>query len=228
MPARVGVGTVAATSSFPQNTNNSSFASLSKRVARWGGGVFDESRLEAAGEAIQDAVREYNNVRWRFNYVEQDITLVASTPEYTLDTVFGWPLRAQAFDANGDPRLTLQWIPWTKYIDFFPDDTGNANFPYAYTAFNIHEEGKVRFVPKLGATFTWPTIRVTYFSRIVKPTVPTDVLNVPEEVEDGIYQLAVAIHVAQHEGMVVAGPLFKRARMTRDRLEQDYRGFEDY
>jgi hypothetical protein len=177
-------------------------------------------------------VREYNTWFWRFNRVTQDITLASPSPvdsdTYNLQSDFAGPNRAKLVDTNGDERDTLQWVPFEEWLIWFPDRSGTSSKPMFYTAQNAHQTGKVTIYPAAnGSSLQHPTLRLYYFRRIALVTSGGERLNVPMEVDEGIFQLAEAKMTHKQKSFEDAREEYVAARAYRLGLEHRFRDFPD-
>lgn len=186
---------------FPQTGSNRQRHLALAELAEYVGGVGRPEVLARAGRAWDAAVREFNTVSWRFNRVSQSITLVPGTKTYTLSTDFRGPYRACMLDSNGVEKWQLEWMTYECWLDIYSSGTsGGSSLPDYYTAFNSHNAGLVRFEPWPTGTLTYPTAQLNYFRRIALATGSDDVLNVPMEVDEAVFQLAAAMLLERTKG----------------------------
>ncbi len=183
---------VGLSASFPQTSTGRTRNQLAIDILDVTGGGDRPEAVTKAGRAIDSAVREYNSVAWKFNRLQQDITLVTDTQDYTLAAAFKQAFAANMIDSDGKKRYRVDWIPFEQWTRFFPDQSSTGSIPFFYTIRNKHETGIVSVDPTPGASITWPTLRINYNRRIAIAPGSTGVLNVPEEIEEGIAQLATA------------------------------------
>lgn len=224
---------VPAGASFPQKASNRTLEVLAREIADHDAGGNSQVRRDRAKESLRDSVREFNDVMWKFCRVVTDITLAATADgalaEFDLPSNFRTPLRAVFLDENDNETRALPYVPVEEKVHGWPSEQSVSNVPWVYMAFNVHIEGKVRYYPRLIGTFTWPKVRHYYFRRIVHPTGPDDVLNVPEEVENAIFILAVAKFLAKQLGY--NNPNTVRARAEADdarlRVQREWQDWGD-
>lgn len=184
---------VVTVSGFPQTSANRTRANATTELAEYAGGS-DRPEVQArAGRCWDAAVREFNTVAWRFNRVTQDITLVPGTKTYTLATDFRTPLRGQLLDSGGLSVYVLGWIPYELWQQYYFAQTNGTSLPTLYTAFNVHNQGLVRFEPFPTGTLTYPTAQLSYIRRVALATGNDDRLNIPMEVDEAVFQLAAAM-----------------------------------
>ena len=112
---------VGLSSSFPQTSTGRTRDQLAKDILDVTGGGDRPEAIIKAGRAIDSAVREYNSVAWKFNRLQQDITLVTDTQDYTLAAAFKQAFAANMIDSDGKNRDRVDWIPFEQWTRFFPD-----------------------------------------------------------------------------------------------------------
>lgn len=215
---------------FPQDDNNRTRDEAIAEIASFYGGENRNAIKLRAGKSWESAIREYNTWLWVFNRVTADLTLASPTPAssdtYSLPTDFAAPNRAKIVDANGKERQSVRWVPFAEWTYFVPDHSGTGTQPLVYTAQNIHETGLVSVYPRIVSP-SWPTLRVFYFRRILIPTAGNERLNVPFEVDEGIFQLAQAKMTHKQKTFAAAAAEYDRATSYRLGLEHRFRDFPD-
>lgn len=215
------------TTNFPQTSNNRTRLQAENELCDFlGGGNRGEMRA-MAGRMWDAAVREYNDVCWKFNRMQQDITLVADTKEYELNSDFRSPLRAQLLDSNSVGQQDLIWLPHHDWLRYFAGGSSGAGIPDYYTALNIHLTGLVRFEPWPMGTLGYPTAKITYFRRIVPASAESDVLNVPMEVDEAIFQLARAKMVHAKDGGDKAATDYLVAQRMKEEVRREWRDWPE-
>jgi len=182
-----------------------------------------------AGRAWEAAVREYNTTLWKFNRVVVDVTFddLVTTGEYDLPTDFKRQERAILLDANGKEAIPLAFFPYEDKVLYAPDETSPGPQPRLYTAFNIFSAGKIRYWPVPFGALQYPKARHSYFHEIIVPKGDDDRLNAPLEVDEGIFQLALAKFVHAMRGSNAARTEYVLAGSIRALLEKTYRGWID-
>jgi len=213
--------------SFPQIADNRSRNELERDLASYVGGE-DESELRTrAGRSLDDAVREFNAVLWKFNRMVEDITLEADEPDYDLLGEFHHPLRAVMLDANGKERFALEWVDFPVFAVHYVSQTTGSDPPSQYTIRNVHQTGKVTFNPRPVAPTTgnYPTARIHYFRRISLPSGGDSRLNVPAEVEAAIFKRALANFLHKMRNASEAAPV---EALALDLKAEVYRLWRDY
>lgn len=220
-------------SNFPQTGSNRTRSQAVAEIAEHAGGD-DRSIVAArAGRAWDAAVREFNTVAWRFNRMVQDITLVTLTPDYTLNSDFRSPLRALILDSSSETIDEVSWMSYPEWTMAYPDQSSTASYPDIYTARNVHETGLVTFDPIPKAPFQYPKVRVHYHRRIALATSDGSRLDVPMEVDEAIFALALAKFMAKVTGFQTAesagaSPFYVTARALRSDVEREWRDYEDF
>jgi len=218
----------ASVTSFPQTLNNRSLDALKDELASFSGGQTRKDILKRAQEAIFEAVYAFNATPWTFNRVTEDITLVAAQSEYTLSSNWRNPLRAQMVDSSSKTRDTVEWLPWVSWVSRFPDQSTTGSIPLMYTAFNIHETGQITVDPVPASTLTYPTLRLFYHRRIEVPSNGADILEVPQEVEQAIFDEAIWRFLRKMKTFREAKDAQVAALLSRSAITFEYADFEDY
>jgi len=222
---------IVTTSGFPQDRGNRTRNAALTEIASFYGGENRPTIITRAGQAWDSSIREYNTWLWKFNRVTADITLASPSPAgsdtYDLATDFAEPNRAKLVDSNGKERDVVGWVPFEEWLVYFPDRSAPSSRPVFYTAQNVHETGKVTVYPPPATSLQWPTLRLYYFRRILIPANPDGRLNVPLEVEEGIFQLAQARMTHKQKSFADAGAEYERAGAYRLGLEHRFRDFPD-
>lgn len=215
-------------SNFPQKGNNRTLAQIEQEIGQYVGGAANKSMKNRVKASVREAVRDYNSWMWTFNRTSQDITLVSTDPDYSLNSNFRSPLRSFLVDSDGKNREEVEYVPWRRWAILRPDESGTGSQPAIYTLFNPHAEGLVIVHPIPTAPLSYPTFRLRYHKRIVMPSSPSMKLDVPEEIEEGIFlkALALSTHKAKNSALKAAGE-YRMAGDKRLELEQEYRDWPD-
>jgi hypothetical protein len=217
----VGLGAV----SYPQTGEGRKRSQLEAELASYFGGESNADDQTRAGRSLDEAVRSFNETCWRFNRLSENVTLVASTSSYTLTTTaIRAPLRAVLVDSNSKDVDTIRYVPWKQVLDYDPQTISTGSAPQWYTFKNLHETGQVTYYPPLGATLTYPTVRHEYFRRIALEAGTSDVLEVPVEVEQAIFEWALwrLCLKIDKENAGAFGPGAQRARAAVEREWRDW------
>lgn len=225
------MSTVVVTSaSFPASGGNRPRNAAISELTEWTGSGNRPEMQVRAGRSWDSAVRQFNAIAWRFNRMQDDITLssTSGTTDYTLNTDFRSPLRAMLLDSDskiaGGP---LRWIPYIAWTASFPDQTGTGSEPEFYTVRNEHETGVVTVDPPTSGSNTYPTLRIDYHRRILTQAGDTGVLNVPQEMDEAIFQLALAIFISKVRSYAEARDQFTLAARLRAECERMWRDYDE-
>ena len=216
-----------AASNFPQTSKNRPVSSIIEELASFTGGQSREDIPVRAREALFEEIRSYNSWKWTFNRVKEDLTLVASTADYTLSQDFRSPLRGQMVDSSSKTRCEVSWIDWSDWASEVPDQSSTGSMPLLYTARNIHENGLVTVDPVPASTLTYPTLRLFYHRRILCPA-DNEVINVPTEVEQAIFDGAIWRFLRKIGTFRDAREALASALLSKAQITQEYRDYEDY
>lgn len=143
-----------------------------------------------------------------------------------LEAEFRNPRAANLLDANGHECYAVDYLPWEVFQRLLGDDRSTpSNVLEYYTVRNAHETGLVIWYPRILRPAAYAELRIVYHRRIALATGDTDRLNVPVEVDEAIFQLAVAHHIAKSKGFIEASASKKRAGEIRLLVERDWRDF---
>ena len=216
------------TSAWSQTGDNRKRKDVVIEIADYSGGGNRPVVQLRAQQAWDSAVKEYNAVLWKFNRVVADITLANNTQDYDLATNFAEPLRAVLLDSDGIERVPVFWVKYEEWLHFVADNKGTSGAPEHYSARNTHANGKVSVYPRVASPITYPTMRLHHFRRIALAADGEATLDVPMEVDEGIFQLAVAKHMMKEKGPKGAIEHYTLAGATRMRLEQQWRDWPDF
>lgn len=215
---------------FPQTANNRTLAELAQEVASYVGGETTGDGNARAAESVRAAVRRYNTWAWKCRRTTQAVTLAAqSAPHtYSLDAEFRSPVRCLLLDSNGVPQDEVNWVTPEEWRSRYPNKGTGGSSPVWYTAENPHLTGQVEFDPWPQGTLRYPSVRVIYSTFIAPPTSATSVLSVPLQLEQGIADMAVAIHTWKALGYGQAQPALARAEAVMLQLAADPVHGRDY
>lgn len=213
-------------SAFPQTGGNRTVAAMATQIARYVGGESSADTVGFAHECIHEAIQKYNRVAWKFNRMQQDVTLVASTETYTLNSDFRSPLRAYLLDSNS-ARVghNLVFVPYSSWTEW----TANTNFetaiPSAYTVRVVHIDGLVTIWPPPGSSLSYPTMRMEYNKWIAVPADGSGPIDAPRDVVQAILDDARArLYEGRKSGPEVDRAI-RRAEDSYLRASQQYRDF---
>lgn len=220
---------VVGTSTFPQTGFNRTRLKAIQEIADHTGGSDRPDVQRRAADCYDAAVREYNSVQWIFNRMRNEIVLTAPSPagsaDYSLNYDFDRPIAAVLIDAQGNDGGYVDFVPYRLFVEAFAIQTGIGSFPECYTARNVHQFGLITVYPRMGPTVNYPVMRVDYFRRILASTADDEGLNVPVEVEEGIFQLGLAKFVHKIEGASKATQDYRLAAAMRSEVERKHRDF---
>lgn len=213
---------------YPSTFQNRTRDAAKAELVEYTGGVGQTDALDRAGRAWDSAVREFNSVAWRFNIRVQDIALVDGQQDYDLADKFRSPVRCLMVDNSPSPgpytRSLVEWFPYAEWLVWRRSQLTGGPLPIRYTARNVHETGKVTFDPRPTAAFTYPTARLIYATWIDLATGGSSVLDVPPDVDEAIFQLAVAQLIAKNKRFGDDAKIaFDRAEEMRMRVERNHR-----
>jgi hypothetical protein len=219
---------------FPQSqTNRTRDVALIEMTEYFAGA--NRSDLQGRAARCYDAaVREYNDIPWKFARTTLDIDLAtpspASSDTYDLTIDFRDPLKAFTVDSGGVERNPVVWVPYRRFRDNNPSlGQSVGGMPVYYTAYNVHALGRVQVWPKCIAPLTYPTLRLYCHRRIVfVGGAATAVLDCPQEVEEAIFDLALAMLTDKEEGFQVAAGRYRRAQARREAVMIEWRDFSHY
>lgn len=214
-------------SGVPQTSQGRTRRDMVEELVSYIGGTNIDATKERAGKSLDGAVRRFNDILWKFNVVEQDVTLVASTDEYDLDTPFRAPLRSYILDSNSKRRGAIDYIDYPEWLVISSwDSTGTSTAPCNYTIRNTHRESKVIYNP-LGATLKYPTVHHVYYTSIRLGPGQGDRLNVPDDVEESLFRWALYDLVLKERGPGEASFYAQEATALRARSERTWRGWAE-
>ena len=225
MPRYTGAS---ASSNFPQTSKNRPLEALTKEIASYTGGKKrTETIIGEAQDSLFQAIREFNEVAWIFNRTSEDLTLASpvsgTDADYDLNRFFRDPIAALYVDANGKTRRELDYIDWRVWLQERPSQTATTSSSSSYTVRNIHLQGRLTIDPAPAtANLTYPTLRAYYHTRIACPGAGESI-NVPEEVEEAIFQRAVALFLSKKKSFREADAATKRADLRRLFIERTHR-----
>ena len=197
MSETITVGTTTA-AAFPQTAGNRTCKQIVEDIANYVGGDTSDPQKARIKTAFQSAVRSFNTWAWKFNRIATaDTSFVADTTDYQLPTDFRNPLRCTLIDINGRDVFSLEWRHFKAWVFEMDTTVASSQIPTHYTVKNVHQTGLISFFPRIGTGgFSFPKFRVDYHRRILVPNLDDDLLNVPLEVEEAIYQEGISNAIA--------------------------------
>lgn len=222
----------AAASSFPQVSGCRTLSEMETELAEYTGGSSRGGRLSRARSCIKRAIRWYNRVPWRFNRETENIALASPASgnnKYSLDASFRNAYMAMLVDSDGNDRRMVEWVSYKPFNRLYESKTSTVSAPSDYTARSIFREGEVLVGPGLNTSnLTYPTMRLEFHSRIDHPVNDKDCIEVPEEVEEGIFSLALYLFLMKDRSPRTVESYKKFHDFLYFNLEQQYRDSEDF
>jgi hypothetical protein len=217
---------------FPQIGGTRTRGEIVTDLLDYVGGAERPEAQARAVRALAETVRTFNSFAWRFNRLSEDITFVADMSEYTfVDTNLRDVWKVMLLDSDGELAGDLGFMPYEDFLRYDGSTVSTAQFPDEYTLFNTHNEGKIRFIPRMDATTvstSYPAARVFYHQRIVMPGTDADYLNVPQEVESAIVRQAAAILIARSRTFEEATRARADANEVMQAAKREWRDFPDF
>lgn len=165
------------------------FSTAKIYVARTIGGQNDADQLAAAGDAIKEALEEWN-LRRNWNYLLMDnsddpIDIVAGTSTYDLPTTVKEPYTCRLLSKT----RALQWVD-QRYVDRVIRDQSLQDIPSHYTLFNgaTAFEASSAMDTQIGRLKLFPTpgysasaeLLVRYYRLIQSPSSDLVYIDVPD------------------------------------------------
>ena len=224
--------TGASSASFPQTAGCRTMGEMARELSENTGGEGRPKRLGRASSSLRRAIRQYNRVPWKFNRETEDITLSSpvsgTTNQYSLDTSFRTPYMAMLVDSDGDDKRIVDWVPYKPFNRIYEAKSARVGHPTDYTARSIFREGVVFVGPNLDTSnLSYPTMRLEFHSRIDHPA-DNQCIEVPEEIEEGIYSLAEYLYLMKERAPRNSDRFKLQADQLFLLLEQEHRDWEDF
>lgn len=213
---------------YPATSLNRTRNKVASEILAYIGSPSDKDMIGRAGDCWDEAVRMFNVIPWKFNRVSENITLVASTNDYTLTGLVRDPFHARLMDAQGRAIDDVVYVPFDEYVRAYYPLIGVSNLPQIYTMPNRFETGQVTLWPPLGAgPFPYPTIQFNYHRHIVTQQLDSGVLSVPADVDQAIFMLARAMMNHKQKGTREAAGDYQLAADFRTVVEREHRDWGD-
>lgn len=163
------------------------FNSLQDQVALILGRQLDEESLRRCGQFINRVIKELNTRPWKALLTTgTNISVVAGTRDYSLDSLFYKESKVQRLDDNSKPVYTLQYMDWEAFQSLLHQQADQAA-PMMYSLRNTHTDGIISIYPIPDKDYT---LTVQYYARISLLTNADDSLTVPIEFENYIINKA--------------------------------------
>jgi hypothetical protein len=147
--------------------------------------------------------------------------------DFDLNSDFRNPRRAWWLSSTGQEQGRVEYIEWEgQFTEFdWPSAAGGAAL--AYTVRNSFGTGKLMLWPRSRLPQTWPAMRLLYNKRTAPATGEGDKLAVPPEVDEAIFQYAVALLLSRVRSFEEATKAFIMAADIRGSIEQEHRDWPD-
>lgn len=147
---------------------------------------------------------------------------------YDLDSTVRSPRKCFLIDAQGRERRSLVYVDYATYAIML-SRAATVSVPGFYTIRNRYREGQLILHPRPNAIQQWPGLRFVYDGYIMPAGGEEDsTLDVPMEVDEAIFQKAVAYAIDRHLRDADASQRqHAMADELRMALELEHRDFED-
>lgn len=177
-----------------------------QEVAGVVGGTVQSAVLTAAGQCVQDAVREWNRFHnWQYLLTTQTaIDIVAGTADYDLDSTFKAPYSCRILTGAPRPLSYIDKDRWDRVVY----NQMSPGRPEYYTLYNLGQQGKITLLPLPDASITGG-LGVTYFRNIVVPDTDGTALDLPDQFVDAVLDLARAKLLSRRGGRMDLIRLFE-------------------
>lgn len=215
---------------FPQLAGLRTVADIIDDLLDYTGGADRPESRARARRALQETVRAFNGMAWRFNRRTVDLTFVADTSEYALDATTRDVFKVMLIDADGEFFGDVEFTPYEDFLRYDGSTVSGVTVPDEYTIFNSFNEGLIRFLPRIGAgPFTAiPTARIFYHKRIDVPSTDDATIQVPIEVETALVRQAAALLVARVRTFEEAARARADAKDITLRIQDEWRDWVDF
>lgn len=159
------------------------FKTLKECAADYVGGRPKSSVLEMAGRGILAGI-DYMNADRLFDFATMqlaDQTLVEDQMTYSLPSDFFAVREVQLIDTNSKVFSRLDYQRWGSLNQSEPKQTRTGT-PDTWTSRDTFTEGQIIIYPAPSATAAADyKLRVTYYTRIERPSADSDVIAAPRE-----------------------------------------------
>lgn len=228
----VWVGTSSAVSPTVSTANRTRLQAMNELCYYVGGSNDANGRLRA-GSAWDRAVRDFNGVAWRFNLQSTDYTLPTdfdSAGEAALPEGFRDSKRLMLVNEDGETVDFITYRKWSEWTLTDPSQAAYQGSPNSYTSRNPHGDATfiVDPIPDQTATYLNPTLRLHWHSRIELASAEDGTLNVPIEVDEAIFALALAKFIKMQKGARESIEFERDAAFQRSEVEREWRDYEDF
>ena len=176
-------GTLVVTSGTVGGTQTDAFGVLKACAAKVLGGENQPFYLNLAGEGILKGI-DVVNMRNLFRFGSEqgsDADLVDGTSSYAIPAGTFAVQDVQLIDVQGKVSRTLEYVPWGQFNNVEGKQSAEGA-PEFWTARNSFDDQAIEVYPvpetRAAADFD---IRITYYERIARPTLDSDVIDAPRE-----------------------------------------------
>lgn len=171
------------------------FSALKARVARVIGGSQEGPILTAAGEALNEAIMEFNSRVYECNKIGP-VPVTCSAGVGTLPTAFFKEHECALMDTLGNRVRQLNYMDWGEFEHTFSFSQAGlfaAGTVGYYTLFNIFKTGQIKLLPEAAFSLTsTDTVSITYYRRFPLMAEDEDVLDAPQEIQRALMLWAQA------------------------------------
>jgi hypothetical protein len=214
---------------FPQISGLRDVGSIITDLLDYVGGADRPESQARARRALAETVRAFNGMAWRFNRRTKDITFLDDTSEYPLHATTRDVWKVMLVDENSRFVDDVEFVPYEDFLRYDRTTISAVLIPNEYTIFNSFNEGKIRFLPRIGSgTFIYPTATIFYHKRIDVPSSDDDVMQVPIEVETAIVRQAAALLVARVRTFEEAARARADAKDITLGVQREWRDWPDF
>ena len=164
-------------------TTTDSFGAMKACVAKVLGGEGQPFYLDMAGDGILKGIDVVNMKRlFRFGSKQGSATtLIVDTDTYSIPSGTFAIQEVQLIDAAGKVTQTLEYVPWGQF-NTLVEDQDQTGAPEFWTARNSYDTQKVQIYPIPDDATN--DIKITYYQRISRPSVDSDVIDAPRELSE--------------------------------------------
>ena len=195
---------------------------LTKAVTGYVGLPTDDEATEVAVACIRRAIDKINMQRWHWAYSYQDIQFVVGTVEYGAEPDMKAPRKCTLIDTDNLEAGILRYYPWAEFLERL--SYIGAQDPCEYSLSNLHDVGTITLNGTVSAAWVakYPTMRLWYYRRVLYPSAPSDVVDVPSEFNLYLSEYAKGCVAETYNAPVKAQSAYLRAEMAlRDLIRDD-------
>lgn len=213
---------------FPQTGNNRTIDEILVELLDYTGGADRNEAKARARRALRETLRLFNAMAWRFNRKTEDITFLANTSDYALNAQMRDVWKVMLLDSSNELVGDVDFVKYEDFLLYDGSTLSPTTIPDEYTLFNTFDTGNIRFLPRLGATFSYPKARIFYHVRIVMPATDSSPLAVPPEVETAIVRQAATLLIARTRTFEEAARARADADAATNAIIREWRDFPDF